>query len=151
MNIKLQSPPDPLDEKILRELQRNARTSYREIGRRVGLSSPAVAERVHKMMDAGIIEGFHAKVEPEKIGFPISAFIYLTSQPEKYLRVYAFAENTPEILECHCISGTESFLLRVIARDIPHLNSLVDQLSAHGATKTSMVLSSPVRKNSIEI
>ena len=84
MNFNFERSLDQIGVKILHELQKNARMPFSEIGRRVGLSSPAVAERVKKMEDAGIICGYHVKVDHEKIGYPIVAFIFLTTQSEKY-------------------------------------------------------------------
>jgi Lrp/AsnC family transcriptional regulator, leucine-responsive regulatory protein len=151
MYFKFERLLDQIGLKILNELQMNARISFSEIGRRVGLSSPAVAERVKKMEEAGIICGYHANVDHEKIGFPILAFIFLTTKSEKYDKVYEFAENTQEISECHCISGSESFILRVLSDSLSQLDALVDKLSKFGDTKTSIVLSSPVKKATIGI
>ena len=151
MYFKFERSLDQIGVKILNELQMNARISFSEIGRRVGLSSPAVAERVKKMEEVGIICGYHADFDHEKIGFPILAFIFLTTKSEKYNKVYDFAENTQEISECHCISGSESFILKVLSGSLSQLDALVDELSKLGETKTSIVLSSPVKKVSIGI
>jgi Lrp/AsnC family transcriptional regulator, leucine-responsive regulatory protein len=149
MDIKFERVLDQIGLKILHELQMNARISFSEVGRRVGLSSPAVAERVKKMEEAGIICGYHIKVDYEKIGFPILAFVFLTTQSEKYKKLYTFAEDTLEIVECHCISGSESFILRVRTSSISKLDDLVEKLSEIGETKTSIVLSSPIKKIAI--
>jgi Lrp/AsnC family transcriptional regulator, leucine-responsive regulatory protein len=151
MDIKYKKALDQIGIKILRELQMNARTAFSEIGRRVGLSSPAVAERVQKRKEAGIICGYHANIDPEKIGYPISAFIHLTTKTENTPKVYEFARNASEVIECHIISGKECFILRVIASSVSNLGDLVEELSAYGETKTSIVLSSPVKKSYIEI
>ena len=151
MDFKFERLLDQIGVKILNELQMNARISFSEIGRRVGLSSPAVAERVKKMEEVGIICGYHANVDHEKIGFPILAFIFLTTKSEKYDKVYEFAENTQEIYECYCISGSESFILRVLSDSLSQLDALIDKLSEFGDTKTSIVLSSPVNKATIGI
>ena len=151
MNFKIERALDQIGVKILHELQMNARISFSEIGRRVGLSSPAVAERVKKMEEIGIICGYNVNVDNEKIGFPILAFIFLTTQSEKYNKVYTLAENTPEIVECHCISGSESFILKVLSNSVSRLDDLVGKLSEFGATKTSIVLSSPIKKVVIDI
>ena len=135
MDFKFERSLDQIGVKILHELQMNARMSFSEIGRRVGLSSPAVAERVKKMEDAGIICGYHIKVDHEKIGYPIVAFIFLTTQSEKYNKVYKFAENTSEIFECHCISGSESFILRTFSSSVSQLDDLVEKLSEFGEAK----------------
>lgn len=151
MNFNFERQLDQIGVKILHELQMDARISFSELGRRVGLSSPAVAERVKKMEETGLICGYHVNIDYEKIGFPILAFIFLTTRSERYNKVYTFADNTPEIIECHCISGSESFILRVLSRSVSHMDSIVAKLSEFGETKTSIVLSSPKIKFAIEI
>ncbi len=151
MDFKFERSLDQIGVKILHELQMNARMSFSEIGRRVGLSSPAVAERVKKMEDAGIICGYHVKVDHKKIGLPILAFIFLTTQSDKYNRVYAYAEKTSEILQCHCISGNESFMLRTFTSSVSQLDDLIEKLSAFGETKTFIVLSSPINKAAFDL
>ena len=137
--------------KILRALQENARLSFSELGRQVALTPPAVAERVRKMEESGIISGYHAQVEPEKVGLPIRAFITLKTRAEKYPSVTALVRNCPEILECHHVSGVESFIMRVVASSIPHLEALIEKLSPFGETSTLIVLSSPVVKQLIDL
>jgi Lrp/AsnC family transcriptional regulator, leucine-responsive regulatory protein len=146
MDFKIERLLDQIGVKILHELQKNARMPFSKIGRRVGLSSPAVTERVKKMEDTGIICGYHVKIDHKKIGCPIIAFIFLTTQPEKYNKIYRFAENSSEIFECHCISGSESFILRTFSNSISQLDDLVEKLGKFGETKTSIVLSSPIKK-----
>jgi Lrp/AsnC family leucine-responsive transcriptional regulator len=146
MSAKVESPIDSIGIKILRELQMNARSSFSRIGRKVGLSSPAVAERVYKMESAGIIGGYHADINPKAFGQDVMAFVTLTNQPEKYQAIYAFAEKEEEIVECHHISGNESLILRIITGSIGQLNTMIEKLSRFGETKTSIVLSSPIQK-----
>lgn len=146
MNAKFESSVDKIGMNILQELQMNARSSFSEIGRKVGLSSPAVAERVYKMEEAGIINGYHADINPSIFGQEMMAFITLTTQPEKYQKIYSFAEKQKKILECHHISGNESLILKVVSGSISQLNHLVEKLSEFGETRTSIVLSSPVKK-----
>ena len=114
-----------MDEKswqLLRELQEDARLTYAELGRRVSLSLPAVAERIHKMEDAGIIEGYRAEINPARIGMPIRAFIR------------------------HRSTGGDSFILKVQVRSVQHMESVIDKLTPFGTTSTSVVLSSPVKR-----
>lgn len=141
---------DPIGRKLLRMLQENARLSYSELGRQLGLSAPAVAGRVRKMEEAQIITGYHAEVNPAHLGYGVLAFIRLTTPTGHYPRVLELAQRLPEIRECHHVTGGESFILRVLATSIPHLESIIAQLSAYGATSTSIVLSSPVRKQGVE-
>jgi len=137
---------DQVGRQILTILQEDARISYSELGRRVALSAPAVIERVRKMEDAGIISGYHAHVDPPKVGWPILAFVSLSTRPQLYARVLALAEREPGILECHHVSGDESFVLKVIAPSLQDLETLIERLSPFGQTKTLIALSSPVDK-----
>jgi Lrp/AsnC family leucine-responsive transcriptional regulator len=146
MNAKVESPVDSIGMKILRELQMNARISFSRIGRKVGLSSPAVAERVYKMESAGIIGGYHADINFQAFGQVVMAFVTLTNQPEKYQAIYAFAEKEEEVVECHHISGSESLILKIVTGSIGQLNTIIEKLSQFGETKTSIVLSSPILK-----
>ena len=129
---------------ILDELQQNARVSFAELGRRVGLSTPAVLERVHKMEECGIILGYHAKLDPAKTGMPITAFIRLSVLGDLLFRVIAIAEKLDEVLECHRVTGTDSFVIKVGVSSVEHLQDLFDKFSPYVATTTSIILSSPV-------
>ncbi|HEY9632980.1 MAG TPA: Lrp/AsnC family transcriptional regulator [Coleofasciculaceae cyanobacterium] len=126
---------------LLQALQADARLSFAELGRMVGLSPPAVAERVRRMEDAGIIMGYRAEVNPEKIGLPLTALIALTTTPQQYPQVIALINDLPEVLECHHVTGNGSFSIKAIASSISHLESLIEQLSRYGQTSTSIVLS----------
>jgi Lrp/AsnC family transcriptional regulator, leucine-responsive regulatory protein len=150
LNVKIQGVVDEISMKILRKLQINARSSFSKIGREVGLSSPAVAERIYKMEESGILNGYHADINPNTFGHNIMAFITLTTQPEKYPVIYSFAENENEIVECHHISGNESLILKVVSSSISSLEKMVEKLSRFGETKTSIILSSPVNKKIME-
>lgn len=149
MNAKNANSVDEIGMKILRELQINARSTFSEIGRKVGLSSPAVAERIYKMEEFGIISGYHADINPKIFNHNIMAFITLTTEPDNYKRIYAFAEKQKEILECHHISGNESLILKVVSGSISQLDIMVEKLSRYGETKTSIVLSTRFQKNSV--
>jgi len=150
MNLKNVSSVDGLGMRILRELQINARSTFSEIGRKVGLSSPAVAERIYKMEESGIISGYHADINPIVFGHNIMAFITLTTQPGKYKEIYTFAEEQKEILECHHVSGNESLILKVGSGSISQLDNMVEKLSKYGETKTWIVLSSPLQKKKVQ-
>jgi Lrp/AsnC family leucine-responsive transcriptional regulator len=130
---------------ILEELQQNGRLSFAELGRRVGLTLPAVAERVRKMEDAGIITGFYADVDPTKIGLPIAAFIRISVVGDVFARVAKAIRDMPEVLECHRGTGADSFTLKVAVESVQHLESLIDRLTPFGTTSTSIVLSTLVK------
>jgi Lrp/AsnC family transcriptional regulator, leucine-responsive regulatory protein len=135
---------DSVGWRILEELQADARINYVELGRRVGLTSPAVAERIRRMEDAGIITGYRVSVDPAKVGLPIQAIIRIrTSNCRSAMdRITAHYDNLPEILECYRVSGEDSLVLRIAVSEMPHLESLVDRLNSYGDTITSVVFSS---------
>lgn len=141
---------DEIGWKILRELQENARVSFAELGRRVSLSIPAVTERVRRLEDAGIITGYHAEVDAEKIGLPITAFIRMNIVGDMTPRLTALLKELPEISECHRGTGGDSFIMKVNVASVHHLERLIDRLLPFGTTTTSIVLSSPVAKRKLE-
>jgi Lrp/AsnC family leucine-responsive transcriptional regulator len=132
---------DEIGWKILAELQQNARIPFAELGRRVGLSTPAVTERVRKMEEEGIIIGFRTQIDPAKVGLPILAFIRVKVDGRDLSNFTHLASTFPEVLECHRVTGAESFLLKAAVADIAHLENLLDSLMPYEATTTSMVLS----------
>jgi Lrp/AsnC family leucine-responsive transcriptional regulator len=139
---------DAIAWKILECLQRNARLTFAELGRKVGLSTPAVAERVHRMEEAGVITGYHAGVNMAKLGVPIRILMRLTI-PGGDLQISRTVSAIKELLEisrCHRITGHESFVIEADVVSIRHMEALIDRLSALGATSTSTVLSSPVER-----
>lgn len=150
MALEIEKLLDDTGWRLLEELQQNARLSYSELGQRVGLSSPAVAERIHRMEDAGIICGYHAQVNVAKIGYPITAVIRMGSAPgERCTRPIAYVQEMPEVLECYRVTGSDALVMKVMAASVEHLEALIDRLSAHGPVITSMVLSTPVSRRII--
>lgn len=141
---------DQIDWKILKELQIDARTSYAELGRRVGLTTPAVIERVRKLEDAGIILGYRAEIDTNKVGLPITAFIRMSITGVDYSHIIEVAEQSSEVMECHRGTGGDSFIIKVAVASIEHLQTLIDKLTPYGITTTSIVLSSPVKSRVIE-
>jgi Lrp/AsnC family leucine-responsive transcriptional regulator len=137
---------DEVGWQIIQALQENARLSFAELGRRVGLSLPAVAERVRRLEEAGIITGYHAEINLSKVGLTIMAFIRINVPADRYPQIIAIASDLPEVLECYHLSGTDSFIVKVVTTSIPHLEALITRLSAFGQTTTSIVLSSSLNK-----
>jgi Lrp/AsnC family leucine-responsive transcriptional regulator len=137
--------------KILEALQENARLSFAELGRRVGLSTPAIAERVRRMEETGIIKGYHAVLDPAALGLPMLVFIRLTvaSGENPLVRVVAAAKQLPEVIECHRVTGADSFILKVRVCSVTHLESFINHLTPLGATTTSTVLSSAIERQNI--
>jgi Lrp/AsnC family transcriptional regulator, leucine-responsive regulatory protein len=135
---------------ILQALQENARVSFAELGKRVGLTAPAVAERVRKMEDAGIINGYHADVNLAALGLPISVIIQLASPHGRSKDIVEMVKDTPEVTACHNLTGRDCYMIQAAVASIPHLETLLAKLSSYGQTTTSIILSSPVRRRVIE-
>lgn len=133
---------DSTDWKILRELQRDARLSFNELGRRIGLSSPSTAERVRRLEEAGILTSYGARVEPTKIGLPLLAFIQLRCFAGTCLFKTGSAEQFPEVLEMHKLSGSHCALLKVAVSSMQHLEALNERLGRYGDQVTNIVTSS---------
>lgn len=142
---------DSIAWKILEALQHDARLSFAEIGRKVGLSTPATAERVRRLEEAGIITGYHASLNMTKIGVPIHVIVHLTIHGGdlQVSRTVAAVKDFTEISRCHRITGAESFLIEADVVSVRHLEVLIDKLSVLGATATSTVLSSPVKRREV--
>lgn len=135
---------DATDRQLLVELQADARLSQAELGRRVGLSPPAVAERVRRLESEGVILGHHTRVEPRALGLSLSAVIRIRPAPRQIPQVAQLAADTPEIVECHRITGEDCFIARAHIRDVDHLEEVIDRFTIFGSTTTSIVQSSPV-------
>lgn len=142
---------DEIDRKILKELQEDARTSYAELGRRVGLTTPAVIERVRKLEDAGIIMGYRAEIDTAKVGLPITAYVRMSISGVDYSHIIEVAQQSAEVLECHRGTGGDSFIMRVVLSSVEHLQEVIDRLTPYGITTTTIVLSSPVKRKTIEL
>src|SRR5688572_5412544 len=141
---------DEIDWKILKQLQANARITFAELGRRVGLTTPAVIERIRKLEDAQVIIGYRAEIDTAKVGLPITAFIRMSISGVDYSHIIEVAVDSKEVLECHRGTGGDSFILKVAVADVEHLQTLIDRLTPYGITTTSIVLSSPVKRRIIE-
>lgn len=136
--------------KILKELQLDARLSFAELGRRVELSTPAVAERVRNLEAAGIISGYRAEVDLRKVGLPILAVVRMSAVGDVLARITAAVRSMPEVLECHRGTGADSFVMKVAVASVEHLEAVIDRLTPFGTTATSIVLSSPVTRRVLE-
>jgi len=135
---------DETDRNLLIELQADARLSLAELGRRVGLSPPAVAERVRRLTDDGVILGFRTEVDPRALGFSLSAIVRIRPAPRQIPKVADLARATPEVVECHRITGEDCFFMRVHVRDVEHLEEVIDLFTPYGQTTTSVMQTSPV-------
>ena len=140
---------DDIDMQLLAELEEDARLSNAELGRRVGLSAPAVAERIARLVESGAITGFHAAVDPRALGLTLSAILRIRPAPRELPKVAQLARDTPEVVECHRITGEDCFFMKLHVRDVEHLEEVIDAFAFHGQTTTSILQSSPVPRRAI--
>jgi Lrp/AsnC family leucine-responsive transcriptional regulator len=150
MGDKIERLLDKAGREILQALQENARVSWSALGRRVGLSAPAVAERVRRMEDAGLVTGYRAAVDLEKLGFPVSAIIRVSAPEEKCPPLKALIKSLPEVLACHHVTGSDSYVLTVATTSVKHLEAMIERLGRYGTPTTSVILSSPVAARAVE-
>ena len=136
--------PDPTNARILEELQRDGRVTFAELGRRVGLSAPAVAERVQRLEDDGVILGYRAVVNPRAVGYTLSAIIRVRPAPDRLKTVAEVARKTREVVDCHRVTGDDCYVMKAHLRDVEHLEEVIDRFAALGQTTSSIMQSSPV-------
>jgi len=135
---------DPINRRLLEELQADARLSMAELGRRINLSAPAVADRVQRLERAGIISGYRALVDPKAIGFPIGVIVRIRPATSRLHQIPELAREVPEVVECHRITGDDCFFVRLQLRSLDDLEDILDRFIVFGQTTTSIVHSSPI-------
>ncbi|MFD3544488.1 Lrp/AsnC family transcriptional regulator [Streptomyces sp. NPDC058655] len=136
--------PDATDWRILEVLQRDGRASFTELARAVSMSASAVTERVRRLEEVGVITGYTAVVDPERLGKAILALVRLRYPHGNYKPFHDFLDATPEILEAHHVTGDDCFVLKVAARSMSHLEEVTGRISGLGSVTTSVVYSSPL-------
>jgi Lrp/AsnC family transcriptional regulator, leucine-responsive regulatory protein len=136
---------------LLEQLQLDGRLSLAELGRRVGLSAPAVAERLQRLERDGVIRGYRAELDPAALGYGLSAVIRVRPTPRQLHKVAEVARAAPEVVECHRITGEDCFLIKAHIRSMTHLEELLDELAPYGQTTTSIIQSSPVPARGIAL
>jgi Lrp/AsnC family leucine-responsive transcriptional regulator len=141
---------DKVGWRLLRLLQENARLSFRQMGESVGLTAPAVAERVRRLEDAGVIKCYSVELELNKVGLPIVAFVHLTTNSQQSTRFRQAVADIPEIIECHCVTGNESYIVKVAVKSVSHLEHLLLTVASYGEVRTSLVLSSQITRRVID-
>jgi len=139
-------PPalDDTDWRILTELQRNGRVSFADLARGVAMSPSAVAERVRRLEEAGVISGYRAVVSADRVGLGILAFVRLRYPTGNYRPFHALLDSTPEIVEAHHVTGEDCFVLKVLARSMGHLEQVAGRIGGLGPVTTNVVYSSPL-------
>lgn len=135
---------DATNRRVLEELQRDPRLTMSELGRRVGMSSPAVTERVRRLEESGVIRGYRLDVDPAALGLPIAAYVRIRPNGGQLPRIAELARQIPEVVECHRITGEDCFILKVYIPAIDQLDRLLDSLLLYGSTTTTIIQSSPV-------
>jgi Lrp/AsnC family transcriptional regulator, leucine-responsive regulatory protein len=136
---------------LIGELQWDGRLSIAELGRRVGLSSPAVAERLQRLEQSGTIRGYHADVDPRALGLTLGAIIRVRPSPGQIQNVAELARETPEVVECHRVTGDDCYIMRAHLRDVLHLEEVIDRFTVLGQTTTSVMQSSPVPGRPLDV
>ena len=140
---------DGVDWQILAELQADARLSFNELSRRIHLSGPAVAERVRRLEEAGVITGYHATVSPTAVGWPVLALVRLSCYGPTCILRDERAQARPGILEIHRVTGPDCCVLKVVAESMSAFERLIDGLASFGTPSSMLVLSSPVARNPV--
>jgi Lrp/AsnC family leucine-responsive transcriptional regulator len=142
---------DETNRRLLAELQQDARLSLAELGRRVGLSPPAVAERLQRLEDAGVITGYRAEVDPRALGYALSAVLRVRPIPRQLAKIAQLARDTPEVVECRRITGDDCYVMSLHVRSVEHLEEVLDRFALFGQTTTSIVQSSPVPRRALPV
>ncbi|GAA1696988.1 Lrp/AsnC family transcriptional regulator [Fodinicola feengrottensis] len=150
MTLQPNRPLDDVDWHILRELQEDGRLSYNQLARRVNLSSPAVAERVRRLEETGVITGYQARLDPARAGVPLAAFIQIRCTHGRCLLKTGKAADFPEIVEIHKLSGDACAMLKVRAASLRHFEGFQEQLGEHGELRTYIVLSTQYERHTLD-
>lgn len=140
---------DRTDWRLIEALQRDGRASYADLARVVAMSPSAVAERVRRLEESGVISGYRATVDPERVGLAVMAFVRLRYPTGNYRPFHALLDSTPEIVEAHHVTGEDCFVLKVLARSMRHLEEVTGRIAGLGAVTTSVVYSSPLTGRAI--
>ena len=135
---------DPINRRLLQELQADARVTMAELGRRINLSAPAVAERVLRLERGGVITGYRAEVDPKAIGYPIGAVVRVRPTTRHLQKIPELAKEISEVVDCHRITGEDCFFIRLHLRSMDDLEGILDRFLVLGQTTTSIIHSSPV-------
>src|ERR1700742_1952800 len=142
---------DDIARKLLDELQKDARLSYAELGRRIGLSPSATSERLRNLEEAGVIRGYRAEIDPSSLGLSVTAIIRMACDGEQYRRFVTFLETCEEVRECHHVTGGDALMIKVLVGSIEELEQLVMKFLRFGVPTTSIVLSSPLVRKEFQL
>ena len=143
-DLQLHEQLDETNRRLLREMHGDPRLSMSELGRRVGLSAPAVSERVLRLQRGGVLTGFRMDADPAAMGLPVAAYVRLRPAPGQLERIAQLAVRTEQVSECHRITGEDCFLIKLHAATVAGLEDVLDLFLKHGQTVSSIVVTSPV-------
>jgi Lrp/AsnC family leucine-responsive transcriptional regulator len=152
--MRLQLAKPLLDRKnveLLRHLRDDPQIGVAELARRIGMSAPAVRERLQRLKESGVVRGFRLEIDPAALGYPVAVFIRVRPMPGQLAKIAALAKRLPEIVECHRITGEDCFIMRAHVPALERLDTLLDRFLAHGQTTTSLIQSSPVPPRSLPL
>jgi Lrp/AsnC family leucine-responsive transcriptional regulator len=142
---------DAVNVRILHALAGDPRLSMSALARRVGLSAPAVTERVQRLEQAGVIRGYRLDIDPAALGLPVAAWVRVRPGPGQLTKIANLAVEIPEVVECHRITGEDCFLLKVYVPAVDQLETVLDRFLLYGQTTSSIVQSSPVPPRSVAL
>ncbi len=137
---------DEIDRRILDILAANARVSLKELAQEAGLSSPSAADRLRKLEERGVLDGFTIALNPQKVGYSLQAVIRVRPMPGMLHIVERLIQDTPEIVECDKVTGDDCFIAKLFVRDMAQLDTILDRIAEKAQTNTSIVKSSPVKR-----
>jgi Lrp/AsnC family leucine-responsive transcriptional regulator len=149
--MTVEGPVDRTDWHLLEHLQKDGRASYADLARVVAMSPSAVAERVRRLEESGVIAGYRATVDPERVGLTVMAFVRLRYPTGNYRPFHALLDSTPAIVEAHHVTGEDCFVLKVVARSMRHLEEVTGRIAGLGSVTTSVVYSSPLTGRAIAV
>jgi Lrp/AsnC family leucine-responsive transcriptional regulator len=135
-----------VDQRILEVLLKDARISLKELGQQVGLSSPSVSERLHRLEERGVIRGFTVDIDPQALGYQLQAIVRIRPLPGKLQIVQKLIEDTPEFCECDKVTGEDCYVARLFVRSIAELDQVIDRIADKAETNTAIVKAQPIKR-----
>lgn len=145
MNLQsMEAIKDSRDVELLHLLRDDPRMSVSEMARRVGMSAPAVRERIQRLEEAGVIKGYRLEIDPRALGYPMAVFVRVRPMPGKLPNIAELAASLPQVVECHRVTGEDCFIMKVYLDSLDNLDKILDQFLVYGQTTTSIVQSTPV-------
>lgn len=142
---------DPRNLTLLRLLGESPRAGIAQLARSMGMSAPAVRERILRLTEAGVIRGYHLELDPAALGYPVCAFVRVRPAPGRLAKVIELARSLPQVVECHRVTGDDCLVLKVHIPSVNELDEVLDRFLAHGQTTTSIVQSTPVAPRSLPL